>query len=155
MPLNHCLRVTPPVCIHLVVDFSTAIFSVPFFPASFLLVIIPVIDFHFVTATLISFLPFIFPPGICTSLISCLVFPPSFSTVTFSPSPSCMSCFLSPLSLLSSSFLCLQCSVLPFSLSPLFILPFFAHSHLPPLTMLVSLAISAARQSTVHHPTEN
>ena len=67
IPLNHCLRVAPPVCIYLVFDFS----PVPLFPASFLPVIIPVIGFPFDTYTLTPFLPFIFPPVTYTSLLSC------------------------------------------------------------------------------------
>ena len=56
---------------------SPAAFSVvPFFPASFLPVIILVIDFRLVTSTLTSFLPFIFPFVVSTSLISCPLVPP-------------------------------------------------------------------------------
>ena len=48
-----------------------------FFP-----LIIPVIDFPFVTSTLTSF---IFPPVACSYVLSCPTVTPSFSTVTFFP----------------------------------------------------------------------
>ena len=163
MPLNHCFRVAPPCCVNLVVDFSPcrAFSVVPFFPAPFLPVIIPVINFPFDTSTMTSFLPFIFPPVTCTSLLSCLIAPLSVSTVTYSPvtflqamvsvvlSPFvflALALDLTPLNLLSSSFLSLHCSFWPLPSVSLVILISI------PFTIPVSLANSAVRHSTFQHP---
>ena len=127
--ISHCLRVFPPFCIYLVVDFSPAAFSgVPFFLASFVPVSIPLIDFLFDTSTLTSFLPFIFPAVTSTYLMSychILIFYSHFlpvislhvmlsvvlSTFVFP--------FNYPLLLLSSSLLSPHCSFWPVSLSSL------------------------------------
>ena len=108
--------------------FLPAAFSVTFFPATFHPVVIPLFDFPFVTSALTSFLPFIFPHATCTSLLSCPIVTPSFSTVTFFhvtflhvKFSGVLSQFvfleikitLHPLSLLSSSVLSLHCTFRP------------------------------------------
>ena len=78
-------------------------------------------------------LPFVFPPVASTSLISCPLVPPSFSTVTFSP-----------VTFLHVMF--------PVVLSPFVVLAITLPPLSIPFTISVSLANSAVRQSTFQHP---
>ena len=145
--LSQCpsIRVAPLVCIYLVVEFS---------PCYLLTSLLShLLSLHFFTSSFLQ--------SLGTSLLSCPLVPPSFSTVTFRHvmfsvvlSPFVFFAIaLPPLSLLSSSFLSLHCSFQPLSLSSLsipsvslVILIFI------PFTISVSLAISAVRQSTFQHP---